>query len=110
MLGIGDLPGGTFSSSARAASADGAVIVGQGTSVNGPEAFHWTQTQGMRGLGDLPGGAFRSVAHALSGSGAVIVGDSDTARRSEAFVWTAASGMRSLSPVYLTDGGVNLSG
>ena len=56
--GLGDLPGGVFSSSAGGVSADGSVVVGSGTSANGYEAFRWTQATGMVGLGDLSGGGF----------------------------------------------------
>ena len=42
LVGLGDLPGGTFASSASDVNADGSVIVGRGTSANGPEAFRWT--------------------------------------------------------------------
>jgi probable HAF family extracellular repeat protein len=80
---LGDLPGGDFSSIARAVSADGAVVVGQSSSLSsGPvylEAFRWTLTGGMKGLGDLPGGSFKSGASAVSANGAVVVGRSDSA-------------------------------
>jgi probable HAF family extracellular repeat protein len=53
MEGLGDLPGGGFFSIARAISADGGVIVGQGTSTSGQEAFRWTEDDGMVGLARL---------------------------------------------------------
>ena len=57
--GLGDLSGGSsFTSFARGVSADGTVVVGRSISVNGFEAFRWTQTDGMVGLGDLPSGGF----------------------------------------------------
>ena len=71
-MGIGDLPGSTFESRARAVSADGLVVVGGGRSASGREAFRWTASGGMVGLGDLPGGgAFWSGAAATSASRAV---------------------------------------
>jgi probable HAF family extracellular repeat protein len=40
MVGLGDLPGGTFTSEALAASADGSVVVGSSSSASGDsEAF-----------------------------------------------------------------------
>jgi probable HAF family extracellular repeat protein len=56
--GLGDLPGGTFFSIARAVSANSNVVVGYSTSASGTETFRWTVSQGMIGLGDLPGGSF----------------------------------------------------
>ena len=71
---LGDLPGGSFESIANGISADGSVIVGQGISAAGPEAFRWTREGGMVGLGDLPGGAFQSEANDVYADGSVIVG------------------------------------
>ncbi len=68
------MPGGTFSSSASAISADGSTVVGSGTSASGSEAFMWTKSGGMVGLGDLPGGEFKSGATDVSADGSVIVG------------------------------------
>ena len=42
MVGLGDLPGGTFNSFANSISVDGMVIIGQGNQVSGAEAFRWT--------------------------------------------------------------------
>ena len=74
MVGIGDLPGGFFASSAEGVSADGTVVVGYGTGPAGSEAIRWTAAGGMVGLGDLPGGNFSSAATAVSADGNVIVG------------------------------------
>ena len=63
-MGIGDLPGGDFLSSARGISADGTVVVGDSHSSSGCEAFRWTEATGIVGLGDLPGGNIFSVATA----------------------------------------------
>ena len=49
--GLGDLPGGLFNSQAYDVSADGSVVVGQGNSASGGEAFRWTSA-GMVGLGE----------------------------------------------------------
>jgi probable HAF family extracellular repeat protein len=94
MVGLGDLPGGSFSSKAYAITADGNVIVGGANSSSGFEAFRWTSATGLVGLGDLPGGTFSSTAYAVSADGNVVVGygrpDSGI---DEAFRWTGAGGM-----------------
>ena len=53
MLGLGDLPGGSFSSRAMAASSDGSVVAGTGTGALGSEAFVWDAANGMRPLAAL---------------------------------------------------------
>ena len=91
--GLGDLPGGSFSSAAYDISADGKVIVGSAASTNGTEAFRWTAATGMVGLGDLSGGTFSSFASAVSADGSVVVGHSRSSSGNEAFRWTQATGM-----------------
>lgn len=96
--GLGDLPGGNFSSWATAVSADGQVVVGHGTgtlSADG-QAFRWTAAGGMVGLGTLPGGTV-SDAYAVSADGSVVVGFSNgTAGLQQGYRWTAALGMVSI--------------
>jgi probable HAF family extracellular repeat protein len=77
-MGLGDLPGGTFSSYATGVSADGSVVVGRSSSAPGPQAFRWTQSGGVVGLGRLPGNTstFFSSAEAVSDDGSVVVGQS----------------------------------
>ncbi len=105
MIGLGDLPGGTFNSVATAVSGNGLVVVGTGRSEasgNGPEAFAWTEAGGMVALGDLPGGEYRSSASAVSADGSVIVGTSrigEGAASSRAFIWDQLHGMRDLNTV-----------
>lgn len=108
-VGLGDLPGGSFNSGARAVSADGSVVVGYGRSDSGPEAFRWTEARGMVGLGDLPGGSFESYGWDVSADGSVVVGWGTTDIGSEAFIWDAEHGMRNLKDV-LTTGGLDLTG
>lgn len=95
--GLGDLPGGTFSSVAFDVSAAGTVVVGSSYSGLGLEAFRWTKTAGMEPLGDLPGGEFRSYATAVSPDGSIIAGCSKSDRgeepHTEAFEWAEATGM-----------------
>ena len=67
MVGLGDLPGGIFSSGAQAISTDGTVVVGAGNFNDvTDEAFRWTAATGMVGLGGLVSG---SLARMGSGSG-----------------------------------------
>ena len=76
--GLGDLPGGTFESAALRVSADGSVVVGNGTTTSGKQAFCWTQSEGMAGLGNLPDGSFKqSWAEGVSADGSAIVGYGD---------------------------------
>jgi probable HAF family extracellular repeat protein len=97
MVGLGNLPGGTFGSFASGVSTNGSVIVGSSPSSGTPrEAFRWTSGGGMVGLGDLPGGDFYSGAIGVSSDGSVIVGLSESASSAsgfEAFRWTNAGGM-----------------
>jgi len=52
--GLGDLPGGAFHSTAFATNEDGSVVVGQAdTGLGDPEAFIWTERDGMRSLKEL---------------------------------------------------------
>ncbi len=53
MVGLGDLPGGSFNSSASAVSADGSIIVGEGMTDLGYTAFIWDEAHGMRNLQDV---------------------------------------------------------
>ena len=76
--GLGDLPGGSFFSTAQDVSADGLVVVGFSSSdfsaatAAQAEAFRWTADEGMVGLGDLPGGGNGSEAADVSADGSVI--------------------------------------
>ena len=94
--GLGDLAGGSFNSRASRVSADGSVVVGNGTSQHSSpdyEAFRWTQGTGMVGLGAMPGSTATSQAHDLSADGSVVVGLSRKGGGHGAFRWTEASGM-----------------
>ena len=94
-MGLGDLPGGGFRSSAYGVSSDGTVVVGESVSAQGTEAFRWTAEGGvMEPLGDLPGGGFRSSARGVSGDGTVVVGYGWSASAvDEAFRWTVQGGV-----------------
>lgn len=96
MQGLGDLPGGVFSSGARAVNANGSVIVGYGSG-NGQfaTAARWANGS-IQPLGDLPGGNVSSDARGVSGDGTIVVGSSNSANGDEAFRWTAGGGMQGL--------------
>jgi len=105
--------GGDSGNSAYAVSADGSVVVGESTEGEyhidyQPEAFRWTQADGMLGLDFLPGHAW-SEAHDVSADGSVIVGYSqesigeDQYSGGEAFRWTEAGGMQGLADPLVHD-------
>jgi len=84
------LPGGGFSGSASAVSADGSTVVGSyidgGNNVAG---FYWPGTGAAIDLGSL-GARYRGTnATAVSADGSVVVGTSS----SQAFRWSAGGGM-----------------
>ncbi len=85
MIGLGDLPGGSFFSIARGVSADGNRIVGNSSGANGSlgDAFIWDPVNGMRDLQDvlvadygfsIPAGWLLRDATAISPDGRFIVG------------------------------------
>jgi probable HAF family extracellular repeat protein len=102
MVGLGDFPGGTFSSEAYSISEDGQTIVGRATSATGWEAFRWTAT-GMIGLGDLHGGNTLSYANDVSANGEVVVDVGFTQRGMEAFRWDEQHGMESIQQILRRD-------
>jgi hypothetical protein len=110
MVGLGDLPGGAFSSNAAAASFSGNIIVGSATSDDGTQAVRWVNGV-IQPLGDLPGGAFSSTAAAVGGTlnGNIVVGTATGPQGQRAFIWDQQSGMRDLGE-YLAALGVNMTG
>lgn len=93
---LGDIPGGSYSSSAIGVSGNGSVVVGVGQSPESGSnnvATLWTQTSGLMSLGVLQGGVYSSAAIAVSDDGAVVVGFSSSDLNDQAFRWTAATGM-----------------
>lgn len=95
LVGLGDLPGNVYRSDAFGVSGDGSVVVGQGYSSSGLEAFRWTSA-GMIALGDLGGGDFKSVARDVSADGSVVVGYGSSSAGEEAMRWTTDGGMLGL--------------
>jgi uncharacterized membrane protein len=107
MVGLGDLAGGIFQSEAVAASFDGSVVVGEGRTADGSEAFRWTG--GMVSLGDLPGGNVDSGARDVSADGSIIVGFGTPATQRRAMIWDATNQMRDLRDVLVNEYGLGAS-
>ena len=110
---LGDLPGGRYSSVARAVSADGLVVVGSSNSGKNcdedrctDEAYRWEDGV-MMGLGRTEPQFSGSEALDVSADGSVIVG---VLRGFSAFIWDEANGMRSLQSVLIDDFGLDLTG
>jgi probable HAF family extracellular repeat protein len=104
MIGLGTLAGGSVFGEARAASGDGAVIVGWTDSADGYQAFRWIGEGPMEGLGDLAGGPMESRALAVREDGSVIVGWGRTERGREAMWWTQREGPRRVHDVAVERG------
>jgi uncharacterized membrane protein len=103
MIGLGDLDGGSFWSEAVAASSDGSVIVGHGTTEAGSIAFRWTKAGGMEALTDPAERLLMTSASAVSGNGSVIVGGGP----SGAMIWDRKNGLRDIKEL-LSSEGINL--
>jgi probable HAF family extracellular repeat protein len=110
MEGLGDLPGGTFSSEALSVSADGQVVVGYANSEQGQEAFRWTRSSGMASCGTFSIGYFYSEALGVSADGNIVVGYSLGKHGQRAFIWDERHGMRDLRDVLVTSYDLNLDG
>ena len=114
IVGLGDIPGAQFYSSANAVSSDGSIVVGYGDAYgnstgDGRHAFRWTQSEGIIDIADLPG---QSEAHAISGDGSVVVGMVNGRQypfEFEAFIWDKVNGMRYLKDVLENDYGLDLT-
>lgn len=90
--GLGRLPNSDGGISAPfAVSADGSVIVGMCDTVDGRQAFRWTEASGMVGLEPLPGES-DSSARGVSADGSIAVGRSysDVSGPTSACFWNAA--------------------
>lgn len=82
MVGLGELAGGLSRSVANAISADASTIVGASATLEGDEAFLWTEASGMRRIEDVLTGDFGldltdwtlQSATAVSADGQTIVG------------------------------------
>ncbi len=118
IVGLGDLPGGSFQSAINGGaylsngtvSADGSVVIGSSASSNGSsEAFRWTKRTGMEGLGDLDGGDFFSQSLHVSDDGSTILGLGKSAAGYRLFRWTQAQGLQPL-PIVGTAFGASADG
>jgi uncharacterized membrane protein len=97
---LGDLPGGSFDSTAFGISADGRVVVGQGTSDLGHEAVVWMPPSGPLSLGPSPGGFFGASAEAASDDGVFVAGFLQrTGTTFAAFRWSAATGLHFIDDI-----------
>ncbi len=96
MVGLGDLPGGSGSSNAHDVSADGSVVVGNGSKTG----FRWTADDGMEGIEGLPTGEGvedGSYVTAISADGSVVVGGvSFGFFGTQPFRWTIDEGLTML--------------
>lgn len=91
LIGLGDLPGGDFISYGYAVSADGLVVVGVSHSApNTPQAFRWTQTEGMVGLVGLDGQSVSTEAFTANGDGSVIGGGSPSTDGRRGVLWSGS--------------------
>jgi probable HAF family extracellular repeat protein len=70
MVGLGDLPGGRFTSRANAVSADGSVVVGIGVNAMTVQALRWTQSSGMMSSTVIG----NDIAIGVSADGVVVAG------------------------------------
>jgi probable HAF family extracellular repeat protein len=95
---LGDLPGGDFSSTGYDVSSDGRVVVGQGSSASGSQAFVWDLATGMVGIGS------ESIASGISAAGDVVVGTTTTLGGPSAFRWTSVGGLELIPGAYLGSG------
>lgn len=100
MLPMGDLPTGSFNSTAYSVSTDGQVAVGRSSTSNGYRAFRWSPGGSMQNLGNVSGDFSQSSeAFHTSDDGNVIVGRVSDGAMNHAFRWTPDLGMH-----YLVDG------
>ncbi|MCO6044062.1 hypothetical protein NG895_09085 [Aeoliella sp. ICT_H6.2] len=97
-MGLGDLAGGDFQSSALGLSADGQVVTGSSDTTSGLEAFRWSEGTGIVGLG-VPAGNDSSVGFSATTDGAIILGRLfPTTGSIVPFTWTDADGIENFDP------------
>lgn len=93
--GIGDLPGGKFTSYASGVSSDGSLVTGRSWSVAGGEAVRWTPSGGISALAGVSGDYRSTYARAVSADGGTVVGEAYRINSGYRlpYSWTAAGGM-----------------
>jgi probable HAF family extracellular repeat protein len=109
VVGLGDLPGGGFQSSAMDVSADGSVVVGIGASgETGRSGSRWTSSEGMMPLSNMSMGFHAANATAISADGSVIVGSGSFNEGQPAvpFRWTSTAGATDLGDLPATTSGI----
>ena len=84
MEGLGDFAGGAFYSAGLGISADGLVIVGDGQSALGKQAFRWTEAIGMLPLISDQSG---NIAYATNADGSMVTGQNGEGSGQDAFCW-----------------------
>ncbi|MBL9124327.1 MAG: hypothetical protein JNG90_11895 [Planctomycetaceae bacterium] len=90
--GLGDLPGGGYSSAANDVSDDGLVVVGESIGASGTSGFRWTAAAGIQ---PLP----LATATATNADGSVVAGKN--------LRWTAATGALPMQGVFDLDFGAH---
>ncbi|HKQ96528.1 MAG TPA: thrombospondin type 3 repeat-containing protein, partial [Candidatus Polarisedimenticolia bacterium] len=97
---LDDIPGGDFGCTAFGISADGRVVVGQGTSDLGFEAVVWLPGAAPLSLGPSPGGFLGAVAEAASDDGTFVIGfQQRSATTFAGFRWSAANGLQFIDDI-----------
>lgn len=81
---------------AKAVSADGNWIAGEGDFANNNEPWRWSESTGYQSLGTLGG---RGFVTEMSGDGSIIIGffDVDPFTPVKPFIWTEATGILNLN-------------
>ncbi|MHC4475656.1 MAG: PEP-CTERM sorting domain-containing protein [Planctomycetota bacterium] len=103
--------GGTYES-AKAASADGSVIVGSGEFEpnSKSQVFRWTLGEGWHLIENLPNGE-QGYASDVSAEGTIVVGWNYLQEGgSSAYIWDESNGTRNLQGLLQNDYGLNLTG
>ena len=108
--GVGDLPGGAYSSQVRAATDDGQIAVGSGSVLNtnpistGDRPFLWTSTAGISELSEpvtITAGTLFITASDITPDGAVVAGrvrTSSTANLRGSAIWSNGGGTVTVIP------------
>jgi probable HAF family extracellular repeat protein len=104
MLPMGDLPSGSFDSTAHTVSTDGQVAFGRSATSNGYRAFRWLPSGGMQNLGNVSGlNGQQSEAFGASDDGQVVAGRVTDGPANQAVRWTPTLGMHLLVNPAQTD-------
>lgn len=104
MLGLGDLAGGAFESTAFGVSPDGSLVVGRSETGSADEAFLWSSGAGMQGLGDLEGLGLESTAFDVTDAGVAVGTSATTTGFSEAVLWSAPGSPSAILDILVNNG------